>query len=113
MFKGIRSPVIDLTARSLKKISARTRQQLSRLAEFEAQALRDSLLDARARMQVASQAGDASTLISDQIELLPNSRERLRRNWQGVLAILRQAVMECSLLGRDYWQALKRTPWLR
>lgn len=59
------------------------------------------LSDLLHHITVAGQAGDAATLISDQLVLVPDSRKRLRATFDNLQVILTDLVSEWRLITRD------------
>lgn len=65
----------------------------------------DEHMDAlQSRAAVASQAGDLPTLVRDQIDLLPGSRQRLRAHLRVSMMIVGDLVADWRAIWRDLWR---------
>jgi len=92
----------NVTVRSLVATWASLRVTLRRIAAHERQALGGHIDAAQARAITARQAGDASTLIRDQIDLLPESQARLRDNVTALRAIIGELLADWLSIWRDW-----------
>jgi hypothetical protein len=73
----------------MKSLYRGAQNGFERLRHHEADAMRVHMDDLLMRATTAVQAGDFSTLVGDQIDLLPRSNESLRAHWLGLIAIAR------------------------
>lgn len=80
------------------------RLSLTRLRDQERRAWREHFQAARERAIVAAHAGDPTTLIRDQLELAPASRERVRSNAVAVRRIVAELLVEWWMI----WRALRQ-----
>jgi hypothetical protein len=78
-------------------LASRLLDGLSTIALHEADALNAHLLAAGERLRIAAQACNAAELLRDQLDLLPESRNRLRHDqevrrmlWRGLIRDLRR-----------------------
>lgn len=79
---------------------------VDRLRKHEQRAREEYFQAVRQRAAVASQAGDPSTLVTDQLELAPDSRERLRTNFENIRVILAELLAEWGSIPRALRQDL-------
>lgn len=73
------------------------RQGLSQLAEHETNALGDHLEALNRRVRIARKARSLSELLRDQLDLIPDTRARLRRDQQRRSRLLEQLRTDLGL----------------
>jgi len=92
----------NVTVRSLVATWTSLRVTLRRIAAHERQALGGHIDAAHARATAARQAGDATTLVRDQIDLLPESQARLHENVTTLRAIIGDLLADWLSIWRDW-----------
>ena len=80
---------------------------LTRIQRHKVNAVQAHWQAVHARLMIAAQAGDFSTLINDQIELLPDTRARMTAHWQGALLMAERGYIESAAAGREFYSKLK------
>jgi hypothetical protein len=79
-----------------KRYVERALHDIVALGQHEADVLTGHWSEVGERMAVARRARDVVELLSDQIDLLPETRERVRRNGQRRRAMLRDLVADLA-----------------